>query len=353
MNTYFNFSFNLASAFLQNSTKETACVSPVSLLLPLAAVASASEDGTRWEFAKILGNSANNPQGLLHDMHEICDTLNACPAVQELTNTIEGAKDRAFLPMFTENMHRTFGNKIGMKQGQSDNILLINITHFKEDWATRFTERKELFYKTPHGVKEHGETIPFLYYDEEPLGYTKNERYQSVTVPFKVMQSNMPACYMTFAMPFNRSIDEVFASPEKIKKMLRCQPERSGRKVELHLPAFSLKKEYDLNNDLKQMGLKQAFRKAGAEFPYMVLTEPDENVYVESVRQRIKVDVTAQGAEARAVTRIKMGVCTISMPMKLPTFPKEILRFDHPFLFTIWLKTPDGDTLPLFIGAKR
>ncbi len=41
MNTYFNFSFNLASAFLQNSTKETACVSPVSLLLPLAAVASA------------------------------------------------------------------------------------------------------------------------------------------------------------------------------------------------------------------------------------------------------------------------------------------------------------------------
>lgn len=172
-------------------------------------------------------------------------------------------------------------------------------------------------------------------------------------MPFTVKQSNAPACYMTFAMPFNQPLDEVFASPEKIKEMLRCQTEHSACTVELHLPAFSLKKEYDLNNDLIQIGLRQAFRKAGAEFPYMVQTEPDENVYMESVRQRIKVDVTAQGAEVRAVTRIKMGVCTLSMPMKLPTFPKENLRFNHPFLFTIWLKMSSGDILPLFIGAKR
>lgn len=353
MNTYNDFSFNLASVFLQSRAEETVCVSPVSLLLPLAAVASASEGGTRAEFAKILGDSASNTQRLLHEMHEICDTLNACPAVQELTNTIEGAKDRAFLPVFTENMHRAFGNKIGMKQGQSDSILLTNITHFKEDWVTRFAERKERFYKTPHGVEEHGEITPFLYYEEEALGYTKNEDYQSVTVPFRKQQSNTSACYMTFSMPFNRPIDEVLASPEKIKEMLRCQSERLERKVELHLPAFSLEKEYDLNNDLMQMGLKQAFWKEGAKFPYMVLTKSDENVYMESVRQEIKVDVTAQGAEARAVTRIKMGICTISMPMKLPTFPKEILCFDHPFLFAVWLKTPSGDSLPLFIGAKR
>ena len=38
MNTYSGFSFNLASAFLQNHVKKSACVSPVSLLLPLAAV---------------------------------------------------------------------------------------------------------------------------------------------------------------------------------------------------------------------------------------------------------------------------------------------------------------------------
>ena len=42
MNPYSDFSFNLASAFLQSHAKETACVSPVSLLLPLAAVAAAA-----------------------------------------------------------------------------------------------------------------------------------------------------------------------------------------------------------------------------------------------------------------------------------------------------------------------
>lgn len=100
---------------LQNRTKETACVSPVSLLLSLAAVASASEGGTKDEFAKILGNSANDPQRLLHDMHEICKVLNDCSAVRELTNTITGALDHVFQPDFMENMRRTFGDGVGMK----------------------------------------------------------------------------------------------------------------------------------------------------------------------------------------------------------------------------------------------
>ena len=146
MNTYSDFSFNLASAFLQNHAKQTACVSPVSLLLPLAAVASASEGDTKDEFAKIFGNSANDPQRLLHDMHEICNVLNDCPAVRELTNTITGAIGHAFQPDFAENMRRTFGDGVGMKNGSDDSVTLTNITHFKEDWVTRFSKRDEAFY---------------------------------------------------------------------------------------------------------------------------------------------------------------------------------------------------------------
>ena len=127
MNTYPNFSFNLASAFLQNRAKETVCVSPVSLLLPLAAVASASEGGTKDEFAKVLGDSANDPQRLLHDMHEICKVLNDCSAVRELTNTITGEKDHAFQSDFAENMRHTFGDGVGMKNGSGDSITLTNI----------------------------------------------------------------------------------------------------------------------------------------------------------------------------------------------------------------------------------
>ena len=194
MNTYLNFSFNLASTFLQNHAKKTACVSPVSLLLPLAAVASASEGGTKDEFAKVLGDSANDPQRLLHDMHEICKVLNDCSAVRELTNTITGEKDHAFQSDFAENMRHTFGDGVGMKNGSGDSITLTNITHFKEDWVARFSERDETFYSTPHGVEEHGETVPFLYYDEEELGYTKNDQYQSVTIPFKAAVASEENC---------------------------------------------------------------------------------------------------------------------------------------------------------------
>ncbi len=83
-------------------------------MLPLAAVASAAEGETKKKFAKVLGNSANDPQQLLQEIHEICNVLSDCAAIRELTNTIEGAKDHAFQPIFVKNMHRTFGNKVGM-----------------------------------------------------------------------------------------------------------------------------------------------------------------------------------------------------------------------------------------------
>lgn len=203
-----------------------------------------------------------------------------------------------------------------MKNGLDDSVTLTNITHFKEDWVTRFSERDEAFYSTPHGVEESGETVPFLYYDEEELGYTKNDQYQSVTIPFKTAVASGENCYMTFAMPFNHSLDDVIASPERMAKMMQCQP----------------------------------FDKYASDIPNMVNLHLNENLYIESVNQEIMVDVNAQGAEARAKTEILMSAFLSCTPVK--PF-KTILHFDHPFLFTIWLRTPDGDTLPLFIGAKR
>lgn len=350
MNAYSEFSFQLAAAFLQNHSQETACVSPVSLLLPLAAVASAAEGGTKDEFAKVLGDSANDPQRLLYDMHEICKVLNDCSAVRELTNTITGALDHAFQPDFVENMRHTFGDSVGMKTGSNDSITLTNITHFKEDWVTRFSERNETFYATPHGVEEHGETVPFLYYEEEQLGYTKKEQYQSVTIPFKTAAAGGGHCYMTFAMPFDRSLDDVIASPKKLETMLKCEPLGGYSKVEVHLPAFLLKKDGSLKAELEQLGLHRAFDKYASNIPNMVNLRSNENLYIESVDQEIMVDVNAQGAEARAKTVIAMSALTSCAPV---VSLKTILRFNHPFLFTIWLRTPSGDALPLFIGAKR
>ena len=247
-------------------------------------------------------------------------------------------------------MRHTFGDGVGMKNGSGDSITLTNITHFKEDWVTRFSKRDEAFYSTPYGVEEHGETVPFLYYDEEELGYTKNEHYQSVTIPFKTAAASGENCHMTFAMPFNHSLDDVIASPERMAKMLQCQPFGGYSKAEVHLPAFSLKKNGSLKAELEQLGLHRAFDKYASDIPNMVNLDPNENLYIESVAQEIMVDVNAQGAEARAKTVIAMRAFT-SCVMIEP--PKTILRFNHPFLFTIWLRTSSGDELPLFIGAKR
>ena len=82
----------------------------------------------------------------------------------------------------------------------------------------------------------------------------------------------------------------------------------------------------------------------------MVALQPNERLYIESIQQEIMVDVNALGAEARAKTVIVMRAFTSCVMIEPST---TILHFDHPFLFMIWLKTPSGDALPLFIGAKR
>ena len=248
--------------------------------------------------------------------------------MRELTNTITGEKNHAFRTDFVENMRRTFGDGVGMKNGSDDSVTLTNITHFKEDWVTRFSERDEAFYSTPHGVEESGETVPFLYYDEEELGYTKNDQYQSVTIPFKTEAAGGGHCYMTFAMPFDRSLDDVIASPKKLKKMLKCEPFGGYGKAEVHLPAFSLKKDGLLQAELEQLGLHRAFDKYTSNIPNMVNLRSNENLYIESVQQEIMVDVNARGAEARAKTVVAMRAflsCAPAVPLK------TILRFNHPF----------------------
>lgn len=365
MNTYSEFSFNFASVFLQNKATETACVSPVSLLLPLAAVASASERKTKAEFARVLGETVIDPPKLLADMHELCNGLNDCPSIDELTNTIVGEKNHEFLPIFINNMRNTFSNNVGMQPGKGDNITLTNIIHFKEDWATHFSESEERFYSTPYGIERDGQSVPFLYYDEERLGYTKNSHCQSVTIPFKTAQkapgfsglqafssAAKPSCYMTFAMPLDCSIDDILVRPEQIAKMLRCEID-GYQNVEVHLPAFKLEQEKVLNDDLKQLGLQSAFNEYVADFPNMAELKDDERLYIKEAKQEIMVNVNATGAEARAKTQIKMSFVTIGSTIPYVQCRKEILRFNHPFLFTIWIRTSNNDMVPLFIGAKR
>ena len=105
--------------------------------------------------------------------------------------------------------------------------------------------------------------------------------------------------------------------------------------VEVSLPKFKFSYEKCLNDQLKAMGMLDAFNPSLADLSGIA----DASIYVNFVKQNTFVDVNEEGTEAAAVTTI--GIDATSMPE--PT----IFIVDKPFVFAIRERTTN--TL-MFIG---
>jgi serpin B len=91
--------------------------------------------------------------------------------------------------------------------------------------------------------------------------------------------------------------------------------------IEVLLPKFKFEYEKFLNDQLKSLGMIDAFE------PYLADLSgiSDADIYVDFVKQNTFVDVNEKGTEAAAVTTI--GIKEVSMP---PT-----VMIDRPFIFAI------------------
>ena len=94
--------------------------------------------------------------------------------------------------------------------------------------------------------------------------------------------------------------------------------------VDLALPKFKLAWEDTLNEELKALGMRQAFVPDGARFT-RISRSMGEHLYIDFVKQKAFVDVNEVGTEAAAVTVVGVGVTSAPMPV----------RIDRPFVFAI------------------
>lgn len=122
MHLYHDFSWKLASRFLLNHNNESACISPVSALLPLSPVANASSGITRNEFAQLFDCRGEGLSSLLQDSRQICEALNGCPEIHELTNRLDGSTQNPFREEFLTLMRQTFGEQLQVKDHDGDPI---------------------------------------------------------------------------------------------------------------------------------------------------------------------------------------------------------------------------------------
>ena len=110
--------------------------------------------------------------------------------------------------------------------------------------------------------------------------------------------------------------------------------------TDLHMPKFKIESSYELQGNLKNLGLTSIFDASNADLTGMNVDPNAKSLHVDKVVQKAFIEVNEEGTEAAAATGILMKTTSIRMP------EKQIV-LNKPFLFYI----KDGKTgLTLFSG---
>jgi serine protease inhibitor len=193
---------------------------------------------------------------------------------------------------------------------------LINAIYFKGDWRERFdaSETRPAPFRTANGASS---TVQLMYMEHE-LPYRNGAGWVAAEIPY-----GGGAWAMTVAVPTDGAgLDAVIRDAESI---LDPNARWATTTVQLYLPRFQLEWERLLSDDLKALGMVDAFDDDLADFTPMARTARERGLHIAKVKQKTFIAVDEKGTEAAAVTSVEMRDESAG-PM---------VRADRPFLIAI------------------
>lgn len=326
-------------------------LSPLSLNIALGMLLNGAEGETKAEIQKMLGFSDADLAVINTSYAELIAKLpNVDPKVTNTTaNSVWYRKEFTVESTYLDALKKSFNagvypedfsskatvdkinrwaaentnNKIKqvIEQIEANQVMfLMNALYFKGDWTQEFDEKNTS--KAPfHGAKK--ETSQDFMYLQKEFGYTQNEAFQMVELPY----GNEKYAFVAM-LPVSGTADDM------IKGLTRDQWDAArGRlkktKIELFLPKFKMESSKNLNEVLKAMGMKKAF----TDMAELGKISKEAKLFVDFVKQDTYLSVDEKGSEAAAVTTIGIGLTSA------PMYP--VFRCDRPFAFAIVEKTSD------------
>jgi serpin B len=208
-------------------------------------------------------------------------------------------------------------------------MALVNAIYFKADWLNPF--EADSTHDAPFHLLDGSEvTVPMMNQDAF-IPYAKGDGWQAIELAYA---GEMAA--MDILVPDEDSFEEVESSLdyETASAILsNLQP----TSVALALPKFKFESEFGLADQLKALGMADAFDPDKADFSGM----SDRNdLYISAVLHKAFVAVDEKGTEAAAATAVIVGVTSA------PAFDVT-MTIDRPFIFLI-RDIPTGQIL--FVG---
>ena len=204
-------------------------------------------------------------------------------------------------------------------------MYLINALYFKSKWIYEFDRahtKQDDFSIDGNRKKKVNmmeQTTYFPYYADQYL--------QCVELPYGNEAFSMAVILPADNMDIGQLIDYLDNT-----KWQQIVSNLWYREVRLKLPRFKIECEIDLNEPVKNVGMKRIF---GGGFANI----SDSPLFVSEIRQKTFVEVNEEGTEAAAVT-------VIAMPTSIPPPPVQFFA-NRPFLYLIKEKSTG---VILFIG---
>ncbi len=210
-------------------------------------------------------------------------------------------------------------------------MFLMNALYFKGDWSYQFD--KLLTSDLPFFTDESNSIDVPTMNGEVGSKVFSGENFRAIELPYG--RTNFTMMVIVPAGTLQVFNSEFTATTlNTITTGFDNQNEFS--ELTVYMPKFKFSYEKQLNDQLKSMGMLDAFDPSLADLSAI----SDADIFVSFVKQNTFVEVDEKGTEAAAVTTIGIDVTSY------PPQPKEF-RIDKPFVFAIRERTTN--TL-LFIG---
>jgi serine protease inhibitor len=195
---------------------------------------------------------------------------------------------------------------------------LLNAVYFKGDWTKRFETKDS--YDGPFHLAGGGTANVRFMTKKDTLAYRASDAWQAVDLPY-----GGGAFAMTVAVPTDgHDLDDVAGD---LRTLLDPDAVWSREVVTVHLPRFQLEWGRLLNDDLKALGMRDAFSDVDADFSPMYRNARAAGLHVGKVKQKTFLKVDEVGTEAAAVTSVEMVIKATPVTY--------VVSADRPFLLAI------------------
>lgn len=201
-------------------------------------------------------------------------------------------------------------------------LVITNAVYFKGAWQNPFSPDRTA--SEPFFLLDGSEQVVEMMRTSYTGAGLVNDRYQAVKIPYQggnyAMAVIMPSGDFS---GFEQSLDE-----DALKQILTGFDGTFGQ-VNLGLPKFKTENSFNLGDQMKALGIQQAFDGQEADFASI---SDKMDLYITDVLHKAYIDVNEEGTEAAAATAIAIG--TTSMPAD-----SWDITFDRPFIYVIYETT--------------